>query len=181
MRLELGRRADYAIRAALQLARANGDGGRVKARTIAEEMAIPAGFVPQILAELVRAGLVVSTAGRNGGYALASPPDTIDLLQVVRAVDGDPSSQHCVLRGGPCRWDDVCAVHVPWARAQHALLDELAATHLDDVVTIDRALEAGTYRVPDELAGSPHRRAVETDGRPAPATGPTASTTGGAG
>lgn len=151
MRLELGRRADYAIRATVDLARHHDEGRWRKAREIAEAMDIPASFVPQILAELVRAGLVASVAGRDGGYALAGAPGDVSLLHVVRAVEGELLSTSCVLRGGPCRWEDLCAVHVPWMQAQYALLDSLADTTLADLVTIDRALEAGTYEVPDDV------------------------------
>lgn len=147
----MGRRADYAIRAAVDLAHHHGDGERRKSRAIADEMAIPPSYIPQILAELVRAGLVVSTAGRSGGYALAGPPTDISLLDVVNAAEGEVVSTACVLRGGPCRWEQMCAVHVPWAEAQHALLDSLGSTSLADVVAIDQRLSAGTYRIPEEL------------------------------
>lgn len=150
MRLELGRRADYAIRAAVDLAHHHGDGVRRKARHIAEETAIPPSYIPQILAELVRAGLVVSIAGRSGGYALARPPSEISLLDIVHAAEGEIVSTACVLRAGPCRWDDLCAVHVPWADAQHALIDSLGSTSLADVTAIDRRLAAGTYEVADD-------------------------------
>ena len=156
MRLELGRRADYAIRAAVDLARHAADGGRRKARDIAEAMEIPSSYVPQILAELVRAGLVSSEAGRSGGYVLARPPEQISLLEVVRSVDGEMVSTVCVLRGGPCRWDDMCAVHVPWARAQQAMLGSLEQASLGDLVEIDAALESGTYEVPDDVARPRH-------------------------
>lgn len=149
MRLELGRRADYAIRAVVDLARH--EGSRRKGREIAEAMEIPTSFVPQILAELVRAGTVVSVAGRDGGYALAREAGEVSLLDVVRAVEGEVRSTSCVLRGGPCRWDDVCAVHVPWAQAQDALLDSLAHTSFADLVAIDAALEAGTYEMPEDV------------------------------
>lgn len=150
MRLELGRRADYAIRAAVDLAHHHGDGARRKARHIAEDMAIPPSYIPQILAELVRAGLVASVAGRSGGYALAKSPPEISLLDVVLAADGEVVSTSCVLRGGPCRWEDMCAVHVPWSEAQHALLDSLGSTSLADVTTIDRMISAGTYEIADD-------------------------------
>lgn len=176
MRFELGRRADYAIRAAVDLARhaagsrqdPGGDrehdparagqngalawyGRRRKAREIADEMSIPVSYVPQILAELVRADIAASVAGRDGGYTLARPPAEVSLLEVVQAMDGEEVSSPCVLRGGPCRWDDVCAVHVPWARAQAAMLDALASTTLEELVSIDAALETGTYEVPADL------------------------------
>jgi Rrf2 family transcriptional regulator, iron-sulfur cluster assembly transcription factor len=149
MELSLGRRADYAIRATLDLARHPGE--RRKARHIGETMSVPTSYLPQILAELVRAGLVVSVAGPRGGYELARPAGGISLLDVVRATEGEVASTQCVLRGGPCRWEGVCAVHVPWSRAQQALLDQLAATTFAEVAAIDAELEAGTFAVPDDL------------------------------
>lgn len=151
MKLELGRRADYAVRAAVDLARCFPDEALRKAHDIAKEMHIPLSYVTAILAELVRAELVLSRAGRNGGYRLARAPETIDLLAVMRAVDGDMLSTTCVLRNGPCRWDESCAVHVPWARAQLALLDELANTTLAQIVTFDEAFIAGTFEMPDDV------------------------------
>lgn len=151
MRLELGRRADYAIRATVDLARHHG-GGRRKARAIAEEMAIPSSYVPQIMAELVRAGLVDSLAGRTGGYSLARSPEQTSLLDVIEAVESEGLPATCILRGGPCRWSDVCAVHVPWSRAQDALVASLASTSLAELVAIDVAIEDGSYVIPDDVA-----------------------------
>jgi Rrf2 family protein len=146
MELSLGRRADYALRAALDLARHADD--RRKSREIGDEMDIPMTYLPQIMAQLVRSGLVDSVAGPHGGYVLARPAVAISLLEVIEAVEGDPVSKECVLRGGPCRWDEICAIHVPWSRAQQAMLERLGTTSLADVAAIDKALLDGSYEVP---------------------------------
>jgi Rrf2 family protein len=139
MELTLGKRADYTVRAVLDLACHYGDGRR-KADEIAAEMEIPRSYLPQLLAELVRSGLVVSVAGRHGGYSLARPPQEVSLLEVIEAVEGPIASTECVLRGGPCRWEDACAFHEPWARAQAALRDSLAETSFAEVAAIDAVL-----------------------------------------
>jgi Rrf2 family protein len=141
MDLRLGKRADYAIRAVLALARADRE-ERVKARAIAEEMDVPTSFIPHVLADLARAGLVDSDPGPTGGYRLNRPADRISLLDVVEAVEGEPTLSECVLRGGPCRWEGRCAVHEYWAAAKDAMRDQLAATTFADVVATDRDLEA---------------------------------------
>lgn len=141
MRLSLGRRGDYAVRAMVDLARHYDDQARRKTRDIAEAMAIPPGYIPQILAVLVRTGLADSEAGPTGGYRLARPPEAISLLDVILAVEGDISSTECVLRGGPCRWEGTCAVHEPWTRAQGALRQELGAATLDEVARADTILD----------------------------------------
>ena len=153
MQLTLGKRADYAVRSILHLARHHGDGRR-KAAEIAEDMAIPVSYVPQILATLSSTGLVSSVAGPSGGYALARDPAEVSLLEVIEAVEGPLQSKECVVRGGPCRWDEMCAVHVPWARAQQALVDELATATFADIAAIDAAMDAGTFEPPQHLGGT---------------------------
>lgn len=136
MQLELGKRADYAVRVILDLARDH-EGGLRKAREIAAEMDVPRPYLSRILAMLVDAGLVRSHAGPAGGYELSRPPATIDLLTVVEAVEGPLRSSECVLRGGPCRWDGTCVVHEPWSQAQDALRARLAATTFAELAAVD--------------------------------------------
>jgi Rrf2 family protein len=79
-------KADYAVRAAVELAVA-GD-GPVKAEQIAQAQEIPLKFLESILLDLRNAGLVNSRRGVEGGYWLARPAAEISLAQVIRAVDG---------------------------------------------------------------------------------------------
>ena len=133
MRLELTRRGDYAVRAMLALSAAGPGAPPLSARRIAEQMAIPARFLPHVLADLVAAGLVTARTGRAGGYRLARPPAEISLLEVITAVEGDARRRACVLRGIPCGTDGFCAVHGVFMAAQDAMLDELARATLADV------------------------------------------------
>ncbi len=132
MRLELTRRGDYAVRAMLALARVE-EGRRLSARAIATQMTIPVRFLPQVMADLVRADLVDAVIGRSGGYRLSRDPARISLLDVIEAVEGDSRRQTCVLRGGPCGLDGFCDVHAVFFEAQDALLRPLAATTLADL------------------------------------------------
>jgi len=141
VRLELTRRGDYAIRAMLALGRAQGQ--RLSTPVMADSMSIPVRFLPQVMGDLSRAGLVRSTAGRQGGYELARPADSIDLLTIIEAVEGDTRRRTCVLRGGPCRHDGACAVHEPFAAAQEALRDRLAAVSLGSLAGERRSGSAG--------------------------------------
>jgi Rrf2 family protein len=131
MRLELTRRADYAVRASLALARAGTE--RLSVRRLATEQRIPLAFLPRIMSDLVRAGVVEATTGRAGGYRLTRPASEISILDVVQAVEGDVRRRTCVLRGGSCGLDGVCAVHPVFEQAQDDLLDRLAAASLGDL------------------------------------------------
>lgn len=130
MKIELGQTGDYAVRSVLALARA---GKRLKAREIAAEMALPEKFLPQILALLIKTGIVGSAAGPDGGYELRRPAGDITLLDVIEAAEGPVRSTKCVLRGGPCRMDGTCAIHEPWAEAQGALAAKLGRTTFAEI------------------------------------------------
>ncbi|WP_369186858.1 Rrf2 family transcriptional regulator [Streptomyces sp. R08] len=85
--MRISARADYAVRAVLELA-VHGDDGPVKAETIATTQDIPHKFLEGILGDLRRAGIVDSRRGGGGGYRLARAAEAITVADVIRAVDG---------------------------------------------------------------------------------------------
>lgn len=142
MDLGLTRTGDYAVRAAIALARAHGNGYR-KIREVADDMALPLRYTPQILGMLARAGLAEAKAGRDGGYRLSRVPSEISLLEVVEAAEGPLQSGRCTLRGGPCQWDNACPVHSAWVSAGKALRGSLAAVSLAEIARQDAAMRPG--------------------------------------
>jgi Rrf2 family protein len=141
--MTLSKRGDYVVRSALALARAWPTGEPRKIREVVAEMGVPQTFASQILAELVRAGLASSKAGKDGGYRLSRPPEEIALVDVVEAGEGPLRAERCALGDGPCRWDDVCPLHETWRTATEALREVLGSTTLADLAQRDLDLEAG--------------------------------------
>lgn len=86
--MKLSVRSDYAARALLSLARAFPAGHAKKVEELAEEQAVPANYLIQILIDLKAKGLVRSQRGKDGGYFLARPPVEIRFGDVLRAVHG---------------------------------------------------------------------------------------------
>jgi Rrf2 family protein len=144
MKLKLKRRGDYSVRAMISVARRH-DKELRQARQIAAEMEIPYKVLTQIMAKLVADGLLVAKHGPKGGYRLARPPADITLLDVVESAEGPATLNHCVLRDGPCDWEETCPIHDTWSRAQDALATELDSATLADLAGIDAAIEAGGY------------------------------------
>lgn len=89
---KLSRTVSYAIAATLQLAKAKGD-APVPCNQIATEGKMPERFLLQILRSLVNAGILKSTRGVVGGYALNKPANEISLLEIMEAVEGPYESQ----------------------------------------------------------------------------------------
>lgn len=129
MRLDLTKRADYAIRAVVALAAAAPDERR-SVRRVATEQRIPVRFLPQVMADLVAADLVEAVSGRTGGYRLARPADSISVLEVIEAVEGDSRRRACVLRGGPCQLNGVCDIHAVFAAAQEDTIRRLGGASI---------------------------------------------------
>jgi len=94
--LRISAKADYAVRAAIELAAAP-DEKPVKAERIATAQGVPLNFLENILGELRHAGIVRSQRGAEGGFRLAKPADQITVADVIRAVEGPLAS----VRGGP--------------------------------------------------------------------------------
>ncbi len=80
-------KADYAVRAVVELADSGQDSPR-KVDEVAQAQSIPVSFLENILTQLRSSGIVRSQRGPEGGYWLAQPADEVNLAQIIRAVEG---------------------------------------------------------------------------------------------
>jgi Rrf2 family protein len=84
--MRVSARADYALRAAIELAAASDS--HVTSEQLARAQIIPGTFLETILTQLRRSNIVRSKRGPEGGFWLARPASDISLADVIRAVDG---------------------------------------------------------------------------------------------
>ena len=94
--MRISAKADYAVRAVVELAGAP-DTQPVKAERVAKAQDIPQNILENILGELRHAGIVRSQRGAEGGFRLARPADQITIADIIRAVEGPLAT----VRGGP--------------------------------------------------------------------------------
>jgi Rrf2 family protein len=80
-------KADYAVRAVIELADSAQDSPR-KVDEVAKAQSIPVSFLENILTQLRSSGIVRSQRGPEGGYWLAKPAEEVSLAQIIRAVEG---------------------------------------------------------------------------------------------
>ncbi|MCP3996087.1 MAG: Rrf2 family transcriptional regulator [bacterium] len=146
MKIVPTRRTDYGVRALINLAQNYPKGQAAPA--ISKDMAIPVGFLRQVLQELGRAGLVTSQPGRTGGYTLARDPETVTLYDIIEALEGKNEEPACALDGGPCHWERACALHWIWMSAKEAFATTLQSATLAKLATDDAALRSGDLPAP---------------------------------
>jgi Rrf2 family protein len=151
--MRLSAKADYALRASLELASAGE--GHVKAEALARAQAIPLRFLEQILLDLKHAGLVASQRGAEGGYWLAKPPIEISLADVIRAVEG-PLANVRGVRPEELEYEGAAAslrdVFVALRASVRAVLEDVSLAEVAAGELPDRVREL----VRDPEAWSPH-------------------------
>jgi Rrf2 family protein len=93
--MRLSRRSEYGLRALVDLVR-HRDAGPVPLATLAGRNNLPPKFLEQILATLKHAGIVRTTLGAHGGYALSEDPTHVSIGRVIRLLDGALAPLGCV-------------------------------------------------------------------------------------
>ena len=143
--MKLGQGVEWALHACVQLAWA-GPERPLPVAALAELNALPAPYLNKQLQALARAGVLTSTPGARGGFALARAPEEITVLDVVQAVDGTEGAFRCteIRRNGPLGASardsrSPCQIASVMGRAEAAWRAELAAETIaglaDEVTT----------------------------------------------
>lgn len=154
--------AEYGVICALHLAR-RADEGPVTGRDIAERERLPGDYVEQILLRLRRAGIVRSTRGARGGYALARAAEDISIRQVIEASEETTFDLHCVshpVAEERCSLAQTCSIRPVWMLLQRKIDDVLDGVRLSDLLLEESAVRERVGLVPAGDANALGRRAL---------------------
>jgi len=129
--LELPAKTEYAMRAIVDLAAQRG--GQTTFDEIAQRQKVPPNFMPQIMRELARAGLVTTVRGFGGGVRLALDPGEISVRAVMEAVQGPLALYRC-LSQAECEHEADCVLRDLWVQAQDEMLKVFERTTVADLL-----------------------------------------------
>ncbi len=152
--MRVSAKSDYALRALIEMA-GRTDRKAVSAEELGRVQDIPHGFLQAILADLRRAGIVMSQRGQSGGWRMAREAEGVSVADVIRAVDGPLVSVYG-LRPEAVEYNESAEVlqHV-WIAARRSLRDVFEQVSIRQLA--DRDLPAQvTERTADEDAWQPH-------------------------
>ena len=129
--LKLTKKADYGLIAMRFLA----ENGTVSAsaKDIAEAHGIPPELLAKILQKLVKARLLSSHHGTNGGYLLARDARTITALEVIKAIEGPLFLTSCVTTRGECGHTSRCTVREPLRKVSQSIEEVLSKITIGDM------------------------------------------------
>ena len=134
----ISNKARYAFRALLAIAAAS-DRQAMASADIAQRYAIPHKFLEQILLDLKKAGILDSRRGKNGGYVMLRPADTISFGEVLRLFEGPLAPLPCLSRQSYRRCEDCvdearCSIRREFGRAYYAYRQVLDSRMLADAL-----------------------------------------------
>jgi Rrf2 family transcriptional regulator, iron-sulfur cluster assembly transcription factor len=138
---------EYAIRAAIHLARKSMEGQRASLIDIANEIDSPQAFTSKILQQLVNAGIIFSTRGQKGGFGIESTGmKTKTIADIVSAIDGSAIFENCGLGLKECSGKQPCPVHKDFVKIREELrivlenttIVALATSHKDGLTYLKR-------------------------------------------
>jgi Rrf2 family cysteine metabolism transcriptional repressor len=138
--MKISTRGEYGMRAMVALARQYGQ-GPVALATVAQEATVPAAYLEQLLGVLRRAGLIGTTRGAHGGYALARAPEAITAGEIYRVLEGPVAPMECVSEEEQedlCPLIDGCATRVVWLKVRDNIVEALDSTTLADLIAGSR-------------------------------------------
>ena len=148
--LKLTKKADYALMAMKHLAEHPASRSR-SAKDVADAYGIPPEALAKILQRLVKAGLLQSQQGTNGGYTLARPAHSISAFEVIQAIDGPLFITSCVTVRGECGQSNRCNIREPLRKVNEsieAVLKRIKISHMREE--------------PEEASESPKRAELVT-------------------
>lgn len=140
-RMRFSKKSEYGLRALIELTKSYG-GDPLPRHQIARSQHIPLVFLEQILLTLKHAGLLASSRGVQGGYALIKPPAQVTLGQVIRILDGPLAPIGCVSKTAYQKCQDCpyakkayCPLQDVMGEVRNAIADILDNYSLKDFIS----------------------------------------------
>jgi len=125
--------SDYALRAVIMLA-AEYNGQPLRAEVVADATGAPRNYMGKTLNALVKAGVLKSARGPQGGFSLALPPESITVARIIDCFVEPRTNPRCLLGNRPCDSANPCAAHTLWTQVNKSRREPFAITTIADLI-----------------------------------------------
>ncbi len=129
----------YAIRAVIYLTKQPMEHGKIGIKKISSDLDLPTPFLAKILQQLTKKKILSSSKGPHGGFSLLKDPRSINLLDIVKTIDGDEILTNCVMHNGACKSvteiKGSCPLHEDYEKVRDNLISLFSEKTVYDLVT----------------------------------------------
>lgn len=101
---------------------------RIRTSDLSEAVDVPAPFLSKIMRRLTADGILDAKKGHHGGFLLARPPSEVRFIDILRAVDFEPTADHCLFGLDNCDANNPCPLHPEWSILKEQI-EEWARSH----------------------------------------------------
>ncbi|MCH7612827.1 MAG: Rrf2 family transcriptional regulator [Candidatus Marinimicrobia bacterium] len=136
----LAKSTENAIQLIIYLIR-HADNDYIRVKEIAEQCNISFFILSKIAQKMIKAGILESYTGPNGGIKLVKNPSDIQLIDVVQSIEGTDVLDKCILGFEHCGEMNPCAVHQHWKEAREVILNMFEGKTLKEIIDIDELKE----------------------------------------
>lgn len=137
--LRLSTKGQYGVRAMYEIARSFPE--PVTIRAISEKQELSISYLEQILNRLKHSGLLISIKGPGGGYILSRKPEEINIIEILKELEGPLALTSCLNPDEGCVRVEGCVTHLLWKRLGEQIEGFLKTITLKDLIEFGKELE----------------------------------------
>ncbi|MDZ4795963.1 MAG: Rrf2 family transcriptional regulator [Bacteroidota bacterium] len=128
----------YAVRGVLYVAIIDKENSKVQLNEMADKLLVPRHFLAKIMKTMMKEGILTSTKGPYGGFAINGNTLQVTLIQLVKITDGVEQFNSCVLRLRKCNSKNPCPMHIHIESLRKQWQSLLASTTIGDLLRKDQ-------------------------------------------
>jgi len=133
--VQLSNTSQYAIRILSYMANQQ-ESELINATQLSEILQMPYKFLTKIMTELVKANLVESIRGRDGGYILTKEAFDTKIDTILDLFNDSIKDEQCILGIGFCDGSNKCALHDQWVEPKNLMLKMFKGSSLRDIAGV---------------------------------------------
>jgi Rrf2 family protein len=129
----------YGIRAVIYLAGQPLSQGKTGIKKISSDLDLPTPFLAKILQQLAKKKILASSKGPHGGFSIKKDPQKIQLIDIIKSIDGEDVFDNCIMHNGTCtsveKENKPCPLHEDYSKTRKGMIELFTNTTIYDLVT----------------------------------------------
>lgn len=143
--MKISTKGRYALRMMIDIARQE-SGNWISIKDISERQGISVKYLEQIVTQLTKSGMLLSSRGSQGGYMLSRTPDKYTIGEILRAMEGNLAPVACLENDeNLCERRDICPTLDFWSGLYEIINNYIDSYTLKDLTDKDTARKAAEY------------------------------------